>query len=290
MADKSGVYGPWSKDISKSAHATEAIECLNEMVKYKKQRKPKVVGQEMGDDLFHNFDVFVGTTKVGIIYSRVSRKPRIQKGQWEQSPKIVLWKFIPEKNVDLKVRGKQFSAKSFRSLKDSLDGILSKAVADGKIEEGLPKNSKKTLEAIEWLNKKYDAMTDDEHTEHFLGEAKKRKKKCKKCTGYGCYYCGYRGYLFAPFYGKGDGTSAAAISTGPGGSSGSGGGPAFPGAGGVNAPGVPGGPNSGMGSSMSYDGNALMADIDAIGRLCERTRTTGSVQSRSEVNLYRELD
>lgn len=100
-----------------------------------------------------------------------------------------------------------------------------------------------------------------------LDEAKRKKKQCPKCYGVGCYYCDYQGFLFAPFFGKGDGTSAAAISTGSGGG---GGGPAFPGAGGINAPGVPGGPNSGMGSSMSYDGNSLIEELNAIDRLCKR--------------------
>jgi len=97
-----------------------------------------------------------------------------------------------------------------------------------------------------------DSLEEDEKPKmtNLLEEAKKKKKeKCKDCQGYGCYYCGYRGWVFAPFFGKGDGSSAAEIKTGTSrGTSGTtGGGPAFPGAGGANSPGVGGGANSGMG-------------------------------------------
>jgi len=78
-------------------------------------------------------------------------------------------------------------------------------------------------------------ITDVEFDE-ILEARKKRKKKIKK------QFC----YLFPPFYGKGDGKSAA---TAPPNSSPSVpvSSPAFPGPGGINSPGVASGPNSGMG-------------------------------------------
>jgi len=138
----------------------------------------------------------------------------------------------------------------------------------------VPTKDKREVEAkMEkiWQNHiKREAEKKMKSKKESLDEAKKKKKRCDKCYGYGCHYCGYRGYLFAPFYGKGDGTSAAAITTGPGGASG--GGPAFPGAGGINSPGVGGGANTGMGPAMashSFDGNSLLDDIDVIGRIIE---------------------
>jgi hypothetical protein len=69
------------------------------------------------------------------------------------------------------------------------------------------------------------------------------------------------GWYFAPYYGKGDGQSPAAISTGPGSVGMTGMDPpsgAFPGAGGINSPGVGGGANTGMGPiSMSKPHKAM---------------------------------
>jgi hypothetical protein len=84
----------------------------------------------------------------------------------------------------------------------------------------------------------------------------RKSRKRQKCS---CYYgdCGacHRGWVFAPFYGKGDGKSDAAISTLPSqGSSPQSG--ALPGPGGINMPGIAPGPNSGMGpigASKNFD-------------------------------------
>lgn len=76
----------------------------------------------------------------------------------------------------------------------------------------------------------------------------KKRERCS-CDDGNCGQC-MHGWFFNPYYGKGDGRSDAAITTGAGavGMTGmdlpSG---AFPGAGGVNSPGVAAGPNSGMG-------------------------------------------
>jgi len=76
----------------------------------------------------------------------------------------------------------------------------------------------------------------------------KKRQRCD-CPDGECGLC-MHGWYFTPYYGKGDGQSPAAISTGPGsvGMTGmdvpSG---AFPGAGGINSPSVPGGANAGMG-------------------------------------------
>lgn len=42
---------------------------------------------------------------------------------------------------------------------------------------------------------------------------KRKRKKCAPCAGKGCDACSGQGWAFAPFYGPGDGTSQAAIST-----------------------------------------------------------------------------
>lgn len=100
-----------------------------------------------------------------------------------------------------------------------------------------------------------------------MREGKGDKKKRCSCLSWPYSCCDRHFALFAPFYGKGDGKSAAAISTGPGYS---GGGPAYPGAGGVNAPGVGSGPNSGMGPAMSsaeFSGASIMEDVKLISQI-----------------------
>jgi hypothetical protein len=113
------------------------------------------------------------------------------------------------------------------------------------------------------------------NVQNSVSEAKK-KKKCKcnwlycdpECTNKSHRYP----WAFAPFYGKGDGKSDAAISTGTR-SSGSSGGGAYPGAGGINMPGVPAGPNSGMGpitmSRDNFNGQAINEDLQLISMICE---------------------
>lgn len=107
-----------------------------------------------------------------------------------------------------------------------------------------------------------------------MKEAKYNKKQKCSCTKwpYSCDPDCPRHYLlFAPFYGKGNGKSAAEIHTGgQGASKGTGGGPAFPGAGGINAPGVGGGANTGMGPAMSsteFTGSSIMEDVKLISQI-----------------------
>jgi hypothetical protein len=93
---------------------------------------------------------------------------------------------------------------------------------------------------------------------------RKKRQRCD-CPDGECGLC-MHGWYFAPYYGKGDGQSPAAISTGPGSVGMTGMDPpsgAFPGAGGINSPSVPGGPNAGMGPiSMSKAmGHSLFLEV-----------------------------
>ena len=96
---------------------------------------------------------------------------------------------------------------------------------------------------------------------------KKKRRRCD-CSDGECGLC-MHGWYFAPYYGKGDGQSPAAISTGPGsvGMTGmdvpSG---AFPGAGGINSPSVPGGPNAGMGPITMSKALPMSKPDKAMGR------------------------
>lgn len=113
--------------------------------------------------------------------------------------------------------------------------------------------------------------TESKVNSNSLSEGKKRRKR-RRCS---CLYgiCGgcYGGWYFAPFYGKGDGTSGAAIGTGPSYPQNVPSG-ANPGPGGINMPGIPNGPNSGMGPiSMNKSfSHSLFAEAQNLWQLSEK--------------------
>lgn len=118
-------------------------------------------------------------------------------------------------------------------------------------------------------------MTKTEIACSSVKEGKKRKvkrKKCSSCSGDGCKHCQNMGWVLAPFYGPGDGTSGAAISTAPKGASQGSKSGAYPGAGGANSPSVPAGANSGMGpvaASKEISGRAINEDMALIFKISE---------------------
>lgn len=102
------------------------------------------------------------------------------------------------------------------------------------------------------------------------GRSRRKRKRCDCLIG-NCERC-YHGWFWQPYYGKGDGTSDAAISTLPSGLPSDVASGARPGPGGINAPGVPAGPNSGMGPvsmSRNIDSRSIFQEVHSLWRLCQ---------------------
>lgn len=106
-------------------------------------------------------------------------------------------------------------------------------------------------------------------------EAKTRRKRQRCDCLYGtCGNC-YYGWAFAPYYGKGDRKSPAAISTLPSDLPSDVPSGANPGPGGINMPGIPNGPNSGMGPSAPvtasrwFDPRSIFDEAKNLWKLAE---------------------
>lgn len=120
----------------------------------------------------------------------------------------------------------------------------------------------------------------DRAIKHYEEQTEAKKKKKCNCINWPWEYdpdCPCHRHLiwFAPFFGKADGKSPAAISTAPSGET-TGGGPAYPGAGGINMPGVPSGPNTGMGPTMAskaLTGDVILEDLQLIAQICEQKQS-----------------